>query len=71
MKEFKRLTVWDKAHSLTLAVYRATAAFPGEELGYVSPGMHDALARDAHEIQRMLAWLLRTVDSSRRVGAYG
>src|SRR5215472_11632185 len=31
MKEFKRLAVWEKAHALTLAIYRATAAFPKEE----------------------------------------
>jgi hypothetical protein len=27
MKEFRRLTVWEKAHALTLAIYRATATF--------------------------------------------
>jgi len=32
MKEFRRLTVWEKAHGLTLAIYHATAKFPREEL---------------------------------------
>ena len=32
MKNFRDLKVWNKAHSLTLAVYKATAAFPREEL---------------------------------------
>ena len=32
MKEFKRLTVWEKAHVLTLAIYSATAHFPKEEI---------------------------------------
>ncbi len=32
MKDFHQLTVWQKAHQLTLAVYQATAAFPREEL---------------------------------------
>ena len=32
MKDFHELKVWQKAHQLTLAVYRATAAFPREEL---------------------------------------
>ena len=32
MKEFRRLTVWEKAHALTLAIYKATAAFPKEEV---------------------------------------
>jgi four helix bundle protein len=32
VKEFRRLTVWEKAHALTLAIYRVTANFPREEL---------------------------------------
>ncbi len=31
MKDFRRLKVWEKAHQLTLGVYRTTAAFPREE----------------------------------------
>ena len=34
---FKRFTVWQKAHQLTIAVYRASRSFPREELyGYTS-----------------------------------
>ncbi len=37
MKDFRRLLVWQKAHRLTLAAYKATARFPREEiLGLVS-----------------------------------
>ena len=32
MKDFRQLKVWDKAHALTLQVYRVTAQFPREEL---------------------------------------
>ncbi|HMF56409.1 MAG TPA: four helix bundle protein [Pyrinomonadaceae bacterium] len=32
MRDFRQLKVWEKAHALTLAVYRATLAFPREEL---------------------------------------
>ncbi|MBE0431815.1 MAG: four helix bundle protein [Dehalococcoidia bacterium] len=32
MKSFKDLEVWQKAHSLTLEVYRVTRAFPRDEL---------------------------------------
>ncbi|HEY7615376.1 MAG TPA: four helix bundle protein [Terriglobales bacterium] len=32
MKDFRDLKVWEKAHQLTLALYRATARFPREEL---------------------------------------
>lgn len=32
MGDFKKLSVWEKSHRLTLAIYRATTAFPKEEL---------------------------------------
>jgi four helix bundle protein len=32
MRDFRKLKVWEKAHQLTLAVYRATRVFPKEEL---------------------------------------
>lgn len=32
MKDFKELTVWQKAHFLTLTLYRLTKVFPREEL---------------------------------------
>ena len=31
MQDFHNLKVWQKAHALTLAIYRATAKFPGDE----------------------------------------
>ncbi|MDX1996001.1 MAG: four helix bundle protein [bacterium] len=32
MKDFRSLMVWQKAHQVTLAVYRVTSTFPKEEL---------------------------------------
>lgn len=32
MKDFRSLKVWEKGHDLTLAVYRATAGFPQQEV---------------------------------------
>ncbi len=32
MRDFRELKVWERSHRLTLAVYRATTAFPREEL---------------------------------------
>jgi len=32
MNDFKRLKSWEKAHALTLDVYRATKSFPKEEM---------------------------------------
>jgi four helix bundle protein len=32
MKDFKKLSVWQRSHQLTLAVYKATVAFPREEM---------------------------------------
>lgn len=31
MRNFHELKVWEKAHNLTLSVYRATSGFPAEE----------------------------------------
>ena len=37
MRDFKKLKVWEKSHSLTLSVYRATTHFPkDEQFGLVS-----------------------------------
>jgi four helix bundle protein len=32
MRDFRRLQVWQRAHALALAVYRATKSFPREEM---------------------------------------
>jgi len=32
MKDFRKLFVWEKAHKLTLEIYRVTSSFPREEL---------------------------------------
>jgi four helix bundle protein len=32
VRDFKELKVWEKAHQLTLAVYKATIKFPRDEL---------------------------------------
>jgi four helix bundle protein len=32
MRDFRKLKVWNKAHELTLAVYKATRNYPKEEL---------------------------------------
>jgi four helix bundle protein len=32
MRDFRRLKVWEKAHELCLAVYKASATFPQQEL---------------------------------------
>lgn len=31
MKDYRRLAVWEKAHQITMSVYRITAAFPDTE----------------------------------------
>ena len=31
MRDFRKLTVWEKSHQLVLAVYRATGDFPPDE----------------------------------------
>ena len=120
MKDFRRLTVWERAHVLTLEVYRITAGFPREELfgitsqmrrssssiaaniaegcgrtgngefhkflntaagssveleyfallskdlGLLPAEVYEKLQRGVLEVQRMLASLLRKVDTARR-----
>ncbi len=51
MKDFKDLRVWEKAHSLTIGVYRATRKFPKEELF----GMTSQMRRAASSIGANIA----------------
>lgn len=50
MKEFRRLTVWEKAHALTLAVYAKTASFPREEVYGITSQMRRCSASIAANI---------------------
>ncbi len=50
MKDFRKLNVWEKAHALTLAVYRATGVFPREELYGIISQMRRASASVAANI---------------------
>ena len=37
MRDFRKLSVWEKSHNLTLLIYKSTSSFPKEELyGLVS-----------------------------------
>ena len=42
MKDFKDLRVWEKAHSMTIGVYKATKEFPREELFGITSQMRRA-----------------------------
>jgi four helix bundle protein len=44
MQDFRQLAVWQKAHRLTLAVYRATRPFPKEELFGITSQLRRAAA---------------------------
>ncbi len=50
MKDFRKLKVWEKAHVLTLAIYRHTGAFPREELYGITGQMRRASASVAANI---------------------
>jgi len=51
VKDFHELKVWQKAHQLTLAVYRLTTSFPREELY----GLTTQLRRSSSSIPANLA----------------
>jgi len=44
LQDFRKLAVWQKAHELTLGVYRATATFPREELYGITSQLRRAVA---------------------------
>ncbi len=44
MQDFKRLVVWQKAHQITLALYRVTAKFSSDELYGLTSQMRRAAA---------------------------
>ncbi|MCA1717549.1 MAG: four helix bundle protein [Actinobacteria bacterium] len=49
MRSFRELKVWRKSHSLTLAVYEATVAFPKQELyGLTGQGRRSAASVPAN-----------------------
>ena len=37
---FRKVKAWQKAHALTLGLYRATRSFPREELGLLNRRQH-------------------------------
>ena len=51
MKDFRDLKAWERAHPLTLAIYRATRAFPREELY----GLTSQLRRGATSVSSNIA----------------
>jgi len=51
MRDFRELKVWARAHELTLAIYRITAEFPGDE----RYGLTSQLRRSAASIPANIA----------------
>ena len=51
MQDFRKLLVWQKAHQLTLLIYRLTAEFPHDELF----GLRTQLRKTAVEIAAFIA----------------
>jgi len=50
MRNFRNLSVWQKAHELTLAVYHATKSFPKEEIYGLTSQMRRSSASIAANI---------------------
>lgn len=51
MKDFRQLTIWQRSHQLTLAVYRLTKGFPKDELY----GLTSQLRRAASSVPANIA----------------
>jgi four helix bundle protein len=56
VKDFRDLKVWQKAHQLTLAVYRTTAAFPREELYGLTSQLRRACSSIAANLAEGCGW---------------
>ena len=50
MKDFRMLKVWEKAHELTLSIYKLTRSFPKEELYGITSQMRRAVTSIAANI---------------------
>ena len=44
MRDFRQIKVWERAHSLTLEIYKATSSFPREELYGITSQLRRASA---------------------------
>jgi four helix bundle protein len=51
VKNFRDLKVWEKAHQLTLAIYRVTGQFPADELY----GLRSQMRRSAQSVPTNIA----------------
>lgn len=51
MQDFRKLKVWEKAHKLTLKIYKQSSTFPKEELF----GLTSQLRRSTHSIPTNIA----------------
>lgn len=51
MRNFRNLSVWEKSHNLTLAIYKTTATFPKEELY----GLTSQMRRSASSVPSNIA----------------
>lgn len=51
MKNFRKLSVWEKSHQLTLSIYNMTASYPKEELY----GLTNQMRRSASSIPSNIA----------------
>jgi four helix bundle protein len=54
MKDFKKLAVWEKAHALTLEVYKASTVFPKDELYGLTSQMRRAAGEMGTQNWRVL-----------------
>ncbi len=60
MRNYRNLLVWEKAHRLTLAIYRNTKSFPSDErFDYADAsrfGFHSREPRRTQDVDRMARW---------------
>ncbi len=52
MQDFRELRVWEKAHEITLAVYKVTKTFPKDELYGLTSQIRRQRPRSARTLQK-------------------
>ena len=64
MRDYRKLVVWEKAHSLVLSIYKATKAFPREEQYGLIGQIREQRRRPLQTLQKVVVdihnWILQS-----------
>jgi hypothetical protein len=66
VKDFRKYEVWQKAHQLTLEVYKATGSYLllAHDIGLLTDTIYEPLDAEVNRVKRMLNALMQKVKLS-------